>query len=157
MMAFSGEHHLRMKALASELFQFRIGELATMTGVSTRQLRYWESKGIISSLEREGEQDARVYNYTAYVTVAAIKEFLDDGYTLKGAVKKTKEYQENWRVLHDVMHNGVKGVVLLDNKPVVDLGFFNEDETQRLYATIDKNNQVKYLVQAWPSDAKSIE
>ena len=58
-MAFSEVHHFRMKALASELFQFRIGELATMTGVSTRQLRYWESKGIISSLEREGEQDVR--------------------------------------------------------------------------------------------------
>lgn len=93
-MAFSEVHHFRMKALASELFQFRIGELATMTGVSTRQLRYWESKGIISSLEREGEQDARVYNYTAYVTVAVIKEFLDEGYTLKGAVKKQTNIKE---------------------------------------------------------------
>ena len=156
-MAFSEVHHFRMKALASELFQFRIGELATMTGVSTRQLRYWESKGIISSLEREGEQDARVYNYTAYVTVAVIKEFLDDGYTLKGAVKKTNEHQRNWQVLHDVMQNAVQDVVLLDETPAVDLGFFDEEETQRLYARIDENNKVKYSVRPWAGYAESIE
>lgn len=156
-MAFSGEHSFRMKALESELFQFRIGELATMTGASTRQLRYWESKGIISSLIREGEQEARVYNYKAYVTVASIKQFLDEGYTLQGAVKKTKEYQKNWHVLHEVIRHSVQGMAVLNNAPAVDLGFFDEDKTQRLYAQIDENNKVKYTVQPWDADSAPIE
>ncbi|SCB81741.1 MerR family transcriptional regulator [Weissella bombi] len=156
-MAFSGDHSYRMKALESELFQFRIGELATMTGASTRQLRYWESKGIISSLIREGEQEARIYNYTAYVTVASIKQFLDEGYTLKAAVKKTKEHQENWHVLHNVIRQSVQGVVSLDDEPAVDLGFFDEEETQRLYAQIDENKKVKYTVRPWHEDTTHAE
>lgn len=145
-MSFVPKHHFHKNALKSEVFQFRIGELATMTGVSTRQLRYWESKGIISSLSREGEQDARVYNYKTYVAVAAIKGFLDDGYTLKEAVEKTHELEQSWRVLHEVMSQAVKGVIELDGKNVVDLGYFDDEQQQRLFATIDDDNKVHYIV-----------
>ena len=135
-MTFVSKQQFHKNFLKSEVFQFRIGELATMTGVSTRQLRYWESKGIISSLSRDGEQDARVYNYKTYVAVATIKNFLDEGYTL-----------QSWKVLHDVMSRAVQGTAEIDGIPAVDLGFFDAEQTQRLFATVDDQNVVKYRVQ----------
>lgn len=55
------------------------------------------------------------------------------------------------------MQNAVQDVVLLDETPAVDLGFFDEEETQRLYARIDENNKVKYSVRPWAGYAESIE
>lgn len=146
-MTFVSKQQFHKNFLKSEVFQFRIGELATMTGVSTRQLRYWESKGIISSLSRDGEQDARVYNYKTYVAVATIKNFLDEGYTLKAAVKKKEDLEQSWKVLHDVMSRAVQGTAEIDGIPAVDLGFFDAEQTQRLFATVDDQNVVKYRVQ----------
>ena len=146
-MTFVSKQQFHKNFLKSEVFQFRIGELATMTGVSTRQLRYWESKGIISSLSRDGEQDASVYNYKTYVAVATIKNFLDEGYTLKAAVKKKEELEQSWKVLHDVMSRAVQGTAEIDGIPAVDLGFFDAEQTQRLFATVDDQNVVKYRVQ----------
>jgi len=146
-MTFVSKQQFHKNFLKSEVFQFRIGELATMTGVSTRQLRYWESKGIISSLSRDGEQDARVYNYKTYVAVVTIKNFLDEGYTLKAAVKKKEELEQSWKVLHDVMSRAVQGTAEIDGIPAVDLGFFDAEQTQRLFATVDDQNVVKYRVQ----------
>ena len=146
-MTFVSKQQFHKNFLKSEVFQFRIGELATMTGVSTRQLRYWESKGIISSLSRDGEQHARVYKYKTYVAVATIKNFLDEGYTLKAAVKKKEELEQSWKVLHDVMSRAVQGTAEIDGIPAVDLGFFDAEQTQRLFATVDDQNVVKYRVQ----------
>jgi len=145
-MSLVHKHQFHKNLLESEVFQFRIGELATMTGVSTRQLRYWESKDIINSLIREGEQDARVYNYQTYVKVAAIKNFLDEGYTLKAAVDKMHDLEKVWHTLHEVMSRAVKDVVELDGQTVVDLGCFDEEKTQRLYAGVTDQHEVKYIV-----------
>lgn len=38
-----------------ENMRFRIGELARMTGVSTRQLRYWEKQGYVLAIDRGGD------------------------------------------------------------------------------------------------------
>jgi hypothetical protein len=51
----------------------------------------------------------------------------------------------------------VQGMTVLNNAPAVDLGFFDEDKTQRLYAQIDENNKVKYTVQPWDADSAPIE
>ena len=132
-MTFVSKQQFHKNFLKSEVFQFRIGELATMTGVS--------------SLSRDGEQDARVYNYKTYVAVATIKNFLDEGYTLKAAVKKKEELEQSWKVLHDVMSRAVQGTAEIDGIPAVDLGFFDAEQTQRLFATVDDQNVVKYRVQ----------
>ncbi|WP_294217909.1 MerR family transcriptional regulator [uncultured Chryseobacterium sp.] len=65
-----------------------IGEVAEITGIPIRQIRYWEEKGIIESLSQEGKN--RRYNYYNIKTMLLIKEMLDEGYTLDAAAKKVK-------------------------------------------------------------------
>ncbi|TYC49118.1 MerR family transcriptional regulator [Weissella muntiaci] len=144
-MAFINKHDLLKKGLQAERFKFRIGEIATMTGASTRQLRYWESKGIISPIKREGDE-ARVYNHETYIKVSMIKHFLDEGNSLKVAVQQTKELEKIWRTVHDVISVGVQGIGILDGEEVVDFGYFDEDHKQRLYAKRDDKQGIKYIV-----------
>lgn len=64
-----------------------------ITGVPTRQLRYWEDKGIITSLTEEEGKNRR-YNYQNIKKVLLIKELLDEGYTLDAAVGKVQQRLE---------------------------------------------------------------
>lgn len=66
-----------------------IGEVADITGIPTRKLRYWEEKGIITSVSDSGS--ARRYNYITIKRILLIKELLEEGYTLEGAAKKVDE------------------------------------------------------------------
>lgn len=64
-----------------------IGEVSDITGVPQRQIRYWEEKGFISSLDG-GEGTTRRYNFLNIKKIILIKELLDDGFTLAAAAKK---------------------------------------------------------------------
>jgi DNA-binding transcriptional MerR regulator len=63
-----------------------IGEVSEITEIPQRQIRYWESKGYISSVKRKST--TRRYNYRMIKKMLLIKELLDEGYTLESAVKK---------------------------------------------------------------------
>ncbi|GIO13587.1 transcriptional regulator [Cohnella xylanilytica] len=67
-----------------------IGEVADISGVPQRQIRYWEDKGIIRSV-KEGEGSTRKYDYLNIKKVLLVKELLDDGFTLDAAARKVEE------------------------------------------------------------------
>ena len=70
-----------------------IGEVSQITGIPTRQIRYWEDKGIIKSLtEKEGKN--RRYDYKNIKKMLLIKELLDEGYTLDASAEKVKKRME---------------------------------------------------------------
>lgn len=69
-----------------------IGEVSQITGIPTRQIRYWEDKGIITSLTEEGKN--RRYDYKNIKKILLIKELLDDGYTLEASTKKVTKRME---------------------------------------------------------------
>lgn len=71
-----------------------IGEVADITGVPQRQIRYWEDKGIIQSV-KEGEGSTRRFNYLNVKKILLIKELLDEGFTLDTAVKKVEDRMKN--------------------------------------------------------------
>ncbi len=64
-----------------------IGEVAQITNLPTRQIRYWEEKGIIKSLTEEEGKNRR-YDYENIKKMLLIKELLDEGYTLDAAALK---------------------------------------------------------------------
>lgn len=66
-----------------------IGEVADITGIPTRKIRYWEEKGIICSVSDSGS--ARRYNYINIKKILLIKELIEEGYTLEAAAKKVDE------------------------------------------------------------------
>ena len=70
-----------------------IGEVSQITGIPTRQIRYWEDKEIITSLtEKEGKN--RRYDYKNIKKMLLIKELLEEGYTLDAAAEKVKKRME---------------------------------------------------------------
>jgi len=67
-----------------------IGEVAQITGIPTRQIRYWEEKGIITSLTEEEGKNRR-YNYENIKKMLLIKELMEEGYTLDASAEKVKK------------------------------------------------------------------
>jgi MerR family transcriptional regulator, global nitrogen regulator len=67
-----------------------IGEVSQITGIPTRQIRYWEEKGIIISLTEEEGKNRR-YDYKNIKMMLLIKELLEEGYTLDAAAEKIKK------------------------------------------------------------------
>lgn len=65
-----------------------IGEVEKITHVPQRQLRYWESKGIIKTTENDEKGATRCFSYLEIKKIILIKELLDEGYTLEAADKK---------------------------------------------------------------------
>ena len=58
-----------------------IGEVSQITGIPTRQIRYWEEKN-------------RRYDYLNIKKILLIKELLDEGYTLDASAEKVKKRME---------------------------------------------------------------
>lgn len=137
------QYQLLKKIFTIDDVFFRIGELSSMTGVSTRQLRYWEQKKYISSMKREDEQEARMYNFYEYAKVTGIKTFLDQGCTLSVAVKNTNEYIEMAKLIHKFVDKSVKGICTHENNLQIDLGWFDETKKEKLIA-VEKENGFSY-------------
>jgi len=70
-----------------------IGEVSQITNIPTRQIRYWEEKGIITSLTEEEGKNRR-YNYKNIKKILLIKELLDEGYTLDASAQKVQKRLE---------------------------------------------------------------
>lgn len=121
---------------------FRIGELSSMTGVSARQLRYWEQKGLINSQERSDGKQARVYTFKTFVLVSMMKYFLDTGYTLVAAAQQAKQRQENAKVMHRFITRGMRGFARIDNQLAINLGSF--DDQQKLFALLPDDGSITY-------------
>jgi DNA-binding transcriptional MerR regulator len=72
-----------------ERLQLGIGQAAQLCGVSIRQLSYWTDKGIIEPTDEGG---TRSYDYGAIEKVCFIKQALDQGYSLEGAVAEAEAF-----------------------------------------------------------------
>lgn len=88
-----------------------IGEVADITGLPTRKIRYWEEKGIIQSVS-EGEGTTRRYDYLNVKKILLIQEMIEEGYTLDAAAKKVEKRMETlneaFRRLADYVPNPEK-------------------------------------------------
>lgn len=71
-----------------------IGEVAEITGVPQRKIRYWEEKGIIQPVKEIGGTTRR-YDYINIKKIILIQELLNDGYTLDAAAKKVENRMVN--------------------------------------------------------------
>lgn len=69
-----------------------IGEVAKISGVPIRQLRYWETKGIIDPVEPGAT--VRCYKVPTIKRILLIKELLDEGYTLDAAAMRVQKRLE---------------------------------------------------------------
>src|ERR1700743_2890147 len=66
-----------------------IGEVANITGVPQRKIRYWDEKGLIEPVDKTSTY--RQYDYMNIKRIVFIQEYLEEGYTLDMASKKVNE------------------------------------------------------------------
>ncbi len=71
-----------------------IGEVAEITGIPQRQLRYWQEKGLIKTVDEASTSTTRRFNYLEIKKILLIKELLDEGFTLEAAAKKLANRME---------------------------------------------------------------
>ena len=66
-----------------------IGEVANITGVPQRKIRYWDEKGLIEPVDKTSTY--RQYDYINIKKIVLIQGLLNEGYTLDAASKKVNE------------------------------------------------------------------
>ncbi|GAB6092778.1 MerR family transcriptional regulator [Furfurilactobacillus curtus] len=125
---------------STEKLIFGIGEISRMTGVSTRQLRYWETKGYINSKDRQDEQQQRVYGYATFLKVSGIKTMLDEGYTLAAASAQTDALIQEGLTLRNFVLDAYHGLEEINGRMMLDLGDFDDAGQLRLYAYVEDHH-----------------
>lgn len=66
-------------------------EVTRKLKISLRQLYYWELKGIVKPrLITMGSREFKRYSNRDFELLRQIKDFLDEGYTLTGAVQRVQ-------------------------------------------------------------------
>ena len=77
---------------------FSIGDVADQTGITEKQLRYWELRGYIQPEKMvSGKRYIRRYSSDQIRFIKGVKELLDKGFTLQASIKFTQEYIEERR------------------------------------------------------------
>lgn len=137
-----------------------IGEASEITGVSARQLRYWEAKGIIHSLsDKDGSN--RKYDYPNIEKIVLLKDFLDQGYTLEAAARRLEEriQQLNRAIMrlsiNDELKNGsnmeeVGHLTKIDGIDYIFIGYATHRSSKQRYKIFSpvKENQEELLAES---------
>lgn len=123
-----------------------ISELSRMTGVSPRQLRYWQKKGYIIPKNEDEPGRARIYTLKMVIKAAAMSNLLQTGYTLKAAAAQVDERMRPAQTMYHVLFDRYQGFEVADDgQIIVDLGTFDPDPTQELYAML-VNERPKFIL-----------
>lgn len=131
------EHFRRM--IKDNKLRISMSELARVTGVSTSQLRYWERKGYISSRQDDKNKN-HYFGLLTMFRVFTIKYFLDQGYTLAGAVQKEEQRRALGWIFREFFADQIKDVKELDDqRGEVDLGPLADNPNTEVYAIVDKD------------------
>ncbi|KRO26689.1 MerR family transcriptional regulator [Lactiplantibacillus fabifermentans] len=119
-------------------FALNISDLARVTGVSQTQLRYWEQKNYIHSIKNSDTEKstAHRYSYGTLMRVHFIKAMLDEGFTLAAAAQKASEQSNQMEMMRIFVVNAFQGIEERDGHHMINLGYFDEAHTQRLYCFI---------------------
>lgn len=123
-----------------------ISELSKMTGVSPRQLRYWQKKGYIIPKNQDEPGKARIYTMRMVIKAAAMSNLLKTGYTLKAAAAQVDERMQPAQTMFHVLFDRYQGFeVAEDGKVLIDLGPFDPDPTMEIYAKM-VGDRAEFLV-----------
>lgn len=124
---------MKSKKIMHDIFQnleIGIGEVSKLTGVSQRQLRYWETKGYIKPIS-DDQSGVRRYNLATLYLIAFIKEQLDEGFTLYAAFEHSKDIRLKSRIVHQFFRETFDDVKVTNSTKgygEIDLGEFQAED-----------------------------
>ena len=115
-----------------------ISELSDVSGTSPRQLRYWEEKNLITSV---GETHAaRRYRLPTVIKVEMIKQYLDEGFTLKKAAEKAGERIKKIQHVRKVLSKSLRDIEIINDRyTAFTIGSF-QPQNERLVIFHDGSN-----------------
>ena len=121
-----------------------ISELSKMCDLSPRQLRYWEQKGYIQSVEEKaGSPVARKYRLFMVVKVQLIKNYMDQGDSLSKAVEKAEQKFTLVRSFRQLFKQGnIQLKVLDDNVVFIIFGPMENEEKYFVVKFDQSSNQL---------------
>ena len=117
-------------------FTVGISDLAKTTGVSQTQLRYWEQKSYIHSEATTEKNSAHRFSYGTLMRVHFIKAMLDEGFTLAAATQKASDHSKQMEMMRIFMINAFQGIEEREGHHMLNLGYFDDAQTQCLYCYI---------------------
>ncbi|GEP23222.1 MerR family transcriptional regulator [Lentilactobacillus diolivorans] len=139
------------KILQKNDWHLGIGDVENATGVSQTKLRYWERKGYITSDQGKGQN--RKFKYSTLMKVYQMKMLLDQGYTLAVAAQKAEEKGEIAHLVQQFIFDRFEGVETIDGYPAINLGYFDDQNDQILYAVVkDKKTDFKLVAAGNPNN-----
>ncbi|MGO3609095.1 MAG: MerR family transcriptional regulator [Enterococcus sp.] len=137
--------------IESDEFVVGISELSKMTGVSPRQIRYWEQKGYIRSTgEKSGN---RKFKLPMVVKVEMIKLFLDEGYTLTVACERQENIHQAKLILRDTFKSIEK---IADRYLVIHLDDFKNRAGFYLIRDIETEDVTYQIIESETEISESI-
>ena len=139
---------MKSKKIMHDIFQnleIGIGEVSKLTGVSQRQLRYWETKGYIKPIS-DDQSGVRRYNLATLYLIVFIKEQLDEGFTLSAAFEHSKDIRLKSRIVHQFFRETFDDVKVTDSTKgygEIDLGEFQAEDgsMHHLKGVVDEKGQ----------------
>lgn len=114
---------------------FGIGQVGEITGVSARQLRYWEQQKFISSVDTKKGQ-SRKYDAFNLIRIFHIKKFQEQGFTLQSAAQKADDFEKRLPIIKHFLKDKIKDIQPFENGGgQIDFGEF--DDNKHLYGITD--------------------
>lgn len=128
-------------------FLLGIGDIASATKVSQRQLRYWEKKGYIHPTKSSEERRHRKYSYHTLMKVSMIQSYVDSGYTLSVAVEKSSKHEEMTNALKHLIGDRLRDFNILEDGYELDFGAVEGiSESKNLVAVIREGQPTKFIL-----------
>ena len=125
--------------------QIPLSEISRVTGVSPRQIRYWEAKGFLTSHQAQKNQSHK-FNFFTLTKVLEIKEYLDQGFTLQAAVEKQKGRKNIALSIHRFIAERLLATEEKGKTVEINLGPLDNDETKVVVAKVEVGQPVKIIL-----------
>ena len=108
-----------------------IGPVSSMTGLTERQIRYYESQGLVSPRRTPGRQ--RLYGPQEVARLQQIRRLLDEGHTLHSVRRALAQQRPSTQAESDVRSRLLAGQALRSLYPVS-----NRAELERMISEHDE-------------------
>ncbi|WP_405076233.1 MerR family transcriptional regulator [Ligilactobacillus acidipiscis] len=120
-----------------------IRDAARASNVTDAQVRYWIKNGYLRTVKADNGAIKLPYNQIA--SIRMIKFFLDNGYTLSGAAKKTQENKDIARSIRHLVFSSIHNIGKQGNKTIFDLGPIDKDPEKHIFG-IETPEKITYII-----------
>lgn len=133
------------KIFFNSKLQITLSELSEASEVSPSQIRYWEKKGYIQSIQGQKNQSHK-YTIRTLGTLMGIKYYLNQGFTLAKAFEKQNRQRGLFNSVKCFAMSRVQDIQMKDDHVEIDLGQVDNIPGQRVIAVVENDGQTKMIL-----------